>query len=204
MENQLNAELALIERILNGERHLFHDLIQPYERRVYLSALAILQHEADAEDVAQDVLLKAFTNLHQFRAEAKFSTWLISITINEARQRIRTNTRRRTESLDDEPEHQSFSPSILADWKEVPLISLENKELQQFLREAVAELAPIYREAFIARDINGLTVIETARILGISIPATKVRLHRARMMLQRKLAPYLKDQFPRARRFPWF
>ena len=204
MENEFNAELMLVERILKGERQLFHNLVQPYENRVYLAALAILQNEADAEDVAQDAFLKAFTHLHQFRAEAKFSTWLISITGNEARRRIRTNTRRRTESLDADPVDQSFSPAILTDWKEVPLIALENKELQQLLRDVIAELPTIYREVFAARDIDGFSVAETAQILGISVAATKVRLHRARMMLQRRLAPYLKNRFRRARRWPWF
>src|SRR5213595_2500290 len=82
-------EGALIERIRNGERELFYDLIRPYERRVYAAAFAILRNEADAEDAAQEAVLKAFRNIRQFRAEARFSTWLIQITVNEARMRLR-------------------------------------------------------------------------------------------------------------------
>ena len=80
---------SLIARIRNGESFLFAELVKPYERRVYLTALALLRNEADAQDVAQEAILKAFTHLHQFRGEARFSTWLIQITVNEARMRQR-------------------------------------------------------------------------------------------------------------------
>lgn len=204
MENDLSLEHELIRRILAGEHQLFHDLIRPHERRVYLSALAVLQNEADTEEASQEALLKAFTHLHQFRFEAKFSTWLISIAINEARQRIRSGAKVREESLDAESEDQPVSPALLADWKEIPLASLEQMELRHQLRRAVEELPVIYREVFTARDIDGLGVSDTAQALGVTATAVKVRLHRARMMLQRKLAPYLKGSVSKARRLPWF
>ncbi len=204
MQNDLTSEREAIQRIVGGEHQLFRELVRPYERQVYLSALAILRNEADAEEAAQESLLKAFTHLHQFRFEAKFSTWLISISINEARQKIRSSAKIRTESLDAEPEDQSFSPAVLADWKEVPLVCLEQMELRHVLRGAVADLPDIYREVFTARDIDGLSVNDTAQVLGITAAAVKVRLHRARMMLQRRLAPYLKSTFGRNRRLPWF
>ena len=80
------TEIILIERIRKGEKELFADLIQPYERQVYITALAILQNEADAQDVAQEAILKAFTHLWQFRGDSRFSTWLTRVTINEARR----------------------------------------------------------------------------------------------------------------------
>src|SRR5271166_404223 len=85
---QFNEE-TLIRRVRDGEHELFYDLIRPYERRLYATAFAILRNEADAEDAAQDAVLKAFKHIHQFRAEARFSTWLIQITVNEARMRRR-------------------------------------------------------------------------------------------------------------------
>src|ERR1700691_3298729 len=85
---QGNEEM-LLRRVLAGERDLFYELIRPYERRVYAAAFAILRNEADAEDVAQEAILKAFKHIGQFRAEARFSTWLIQITVNEARMRRR-------------------------------------------------------------------------------------------------------------------
>jgi RNA polymerase sigma-70 factor (ECF subfamily) len=83
------SEQSLIRRICNGESSLFSELVKPYERRVYVTALALLRNEADAQDVAQEAILKAFANLRQFRGESRFSTWLIQITVNEARMRQR-------------------------------------------------------------------------------------------------------------------
>lgn len=85
---QIN-EAMLIRRVRDGEHELFYQLIRPYERRVYAAAFAVLRNEADAEDVAQEALLKAFKHIRQFREEARFSTWLIQITVNEARMRRR-------------------------------------------------------------------------------------------------------------------
>jgi RNA polymerase sigma-70 factor (ECF subfamily) len=94
-------EAELIQHIKSGEHDLFYRLIQPYERRVYAAALAVLRNEADAEDVAQDSILKVFRHLSQFRGEAKFSTWLLQITVNEARMRKRRMTARAMESISD-------------------------------------------------------------------------------------------------------
>jgi RNA polymerase sigma factor (sigma-70 family) len=87
----LGNEETLIARIRNGETSLFATLVKPYERRVYMTALALLRNQADAEDVAQEAILKAFTHLNQFRGESRFSTWLIQITVNEARMRQRNS-----------------------------------------------------------------------------------------------------------------
>src|SRR5580698_7213719 len=96
-------EAAMIASILAGNTHEFHELIRPHERSVYVMALSMLQNEADAEDVAQEAFLKAFRNLANFRGEAKFSTWLISIALNEARSRLRSQKNVKMESLDDPP-----------------------------------------------------------------------------------------------------
>src|SRR5947209_10702907 len=99
-------EATLIERIQNGERELFYELIQPYERRVYAAAFAILRNEADAEDAAQEAVLKAFKHIRQFRAEARFSTWLIQITVNEARMRLRRDRSNVIEHIVDHPDEE--------------------------------------------------------------------------------------------------
>src|ERR1700692_103677 len=94
-------EQQLIASVQQGKRELFYELVRPYERRVYAAALAILRNEADAEDVAQEAVLKALANIRQFRAESRFSTWLIQITINEALMRRRRQRTRVVESIDD-------------------------------------------------------------------------------------------------------
>ena len=194
----------MIAKILAGESQLFHELIRPYERRVYVMALSFLHNEADAEDAAQEAFLKAFRNLSSFRGEAKFGTWLVSITLNEARSRIRSRNTVKMESLDEPADDQGhISPALLRDWKEIPSEALERKEVRLLLQQAITALPLIYREVFQLRDIEQLSVNEAAAALGISIAAVKVRLHRARMMLQKKLAPELKQVAPKRRWWAW-
>lgn len=199
-------EPATIAAILAGNSQLFHDLIRPYERSVYMVALSMLKNSADAEDATQEAFLKAFCGLASFRSESKFSTWLISITINEARSRLRKQKASRTESLDDTSEDRTpISPAALTDWREIPSEVLERQEVRLLLKEAITALPDIYREVFVLRDMEELSVNESAAVLGISIASVKVRLHRARIMLQKTLAPQLKNMFaPKKRRFTWF
>jgi RNA polymerase sigma-70 factor (ECF subfamily) len=185
-------EDALIQRVRAGEHDLFYELIRPHERRVYAAALAILRNEADAEDVAQEAVLKAFQHIRQFRAEARFSTWLIQIVVNEARMRKRKEHSHLMEPMVDlEDEEGSHTPRDFADWREVPLETLERKEIRQNLAEALASLGEKYREVFVLRDMQHLTIEETAKALGISTASVKTRLLRARLMLRDLLAPGL-------------
>ncbi len=182
----------LIQRIRNGEHELFYDLIQPYERRVYATAFAILRNEADAEDVAQEAVLKAFKHIRQFRAEARFSTWLTQITINEAHMWRRKQHANVMEPIvDRKDEEGNYTPRDFADWREIPLETLERKEVRQKLGEALASLGEKYREIFVLRDMQHLSIEETAKILGISTASVKTRLLRARLMLRDLLAPGL-------------
>ena len=197
-----HAETLVIAAILAGNTHLFHDLIRPYERTVFSMAMALLRNPQEAEDVVQETFLKALRNLHTFRAEARFSTWLVSIALNEARSRLRG--RRDFESLDDDSdEARRIAPELLRDWREVPSEVLERLEIRKLLTEAVAELPMIYREVFLLREIEELSISESAQALSISVASVKVRLHRARIMLQRRLAPQLRRLAPKRRRFPW-
>jgi RNA polymerase sigma-70 factor (ECF subfamily) len=197
-------ESQMIASILGGNTQQFHDLIRPHERSVYIMALSLLQNEADAEDAAQEAILKAFRNLAQFRGEAKFGTWLVSIALNEARGRLRSRKAVAMRSIDDIPEGQeNVSPALLRDWREIPSEALERKEVRQLLQHAIGELPLIYREVFLLRDVEEQSVNESAEALGISISSVKVRLHRARIMLQQKLVPQLKQVNPKRRWFPW-
>jgi RNA polymerase sigma-70 factor, ECF subfamily len=197
-------EAQIIASILAGNTHLFHDLIRPHERSVYAMALSLLHNEADAEDVAQEAFLKAFRNLGKFRGESKFSTWLISITLNEARGRLRSKKNVKLESLDEPREGEgTVPPALLRDWREIPSEALERQEIRQMLQQAITDLPLIYREVFLLRDVEDLSVNQSAEALGISIASVKVRLHRARIMLQKKLVPQLKKANPKRRWFSW-
>src|ERR1700683_3074762 len=139
-------EAQMIAKILAADSQLFHELIRPYERRVYVMALSFLHNEADAEDAAQEAFLKAYRNLSSFRGESKFGTWLISIALNEARSRLRRATTGTMESLDAPPDgHGQVSHAWLRDWREIPSEVLERQEIRHLLQRAVGELPQIYR-----------------------------------------------------------
>ena len=188
--NDAVTEGALIRRVAAGERELFYELIRPYERRVYAAAFAILRNEADAEDAAQEAMLKAFRHIRQFRAEARFSTWLLQIAVNEARMRRRKEHANIMEPIAGrQDEEGNYTPRDFADWREIPSETLERNEVRQKLAEALAEVGQIYREVFVLRDMQHLSIEETAKALGISTAAVKTRLLRARLMLRDLLAP---------------
>jgi RNA polymerase sigma-70 factor (ECF subfamily) len=195
----------MIASILAGDTQLYHQLIRPYERSVYMMALSYMKSEADAEDVAQEAFLKAFHHLATFRAKAKFSTWLIGIALNEARSRLRREGILKMESIDDTSDRAGdTSPAMLRDWREVPSEALERKEVRQMLQQAITNLPAIYREVFVLRDVEEFNNVETAAALSISVGNVKVRLHRARLMLQKQLAPLLRNMNPKRRWIPWF
>jgi RNA polymerase sigma-70 factor, ECF subfamily len=198
------SEAEYIRRILAGERRLFHDLIRPCERPIYFLLLSILKNEAEAEDVAQETAIKVFLNLRNFRGESQFRTWVLSIARNEALGRLRKLAVRREDSLDAGIDEQTgdYTPAILTSWREVPAEALERKELGDLLRRAVEGLPEIYRNVMLLRDIEEMDVRETAQALGITEGAVKVRLHRARALLQRTLAPQLGAYVPK--RKGWF
>ena len=183
-------EQDLILDVQRGQHELFYELVRPYERRVYAAALAILRNEHDAEDAAQEAMLKAFANIRQFRAEARFSTWLIQITVNEALMRRRRERTVVMEGIDDrrDSEESEYAPREFADWREIPSEALERKEVRQRLAEALGTLDRKYREVFVLRDMEQMNIQETAEALGISVASVKTRLLRARLMLRDLLA----------------
>ncbi len=185
-------EATLIRRVREGEHELFYELIRPYERRLYAAAFAILRNQADAEDAVQEAVLKAFKYIRQFRAEARVSTWLIQIAVNEARMRRRKTHANIMEPIDvPQGEEGNYTPRDFADWREIPSETLERNEIRQKLAEALAGLGQIYREVFVLRDMQQFTIEETAKALGISAASVKTRLSRARLMLRDLLAPGL-------------
>jgi RNA polymerase sigma-70 factor (ECF subfamily) len=185
-------EQELLRRVQAGEKEYFYELIKPYQRRIYTATYSILRNDADAEDAAQEAFLKALAHVQQFRAEARFSTWLIQIAVNEALMRRRKNHSDVMEPIGERQEDDgTYTPRDFADWREIPSEALERKELRQKLADAVATLAEKYREVFVLRDMQHLSIEETAEMLGISSASVKTRLLRARLMLRDLLSPGL-------------
>jgi RNA polymerase sigma-70 factor, ECF subfamily len=184
-------EAELIQRVCDGDTEAFYALVEPCERGVFTAAMSILNNAADAEEVAQEAVLKAFNALPRFRRESKFSTWLIQITINEARLKLRKDRRHLYESID-EPENDDegdYFPKDFADWREIPSEELQRKQLREALRRALDALPQKYREVLILRDIQHLSIQETAQVLGITEGSVKTRLLRARFQMRDALAP---------------
>jgi len=194
---QLLQEQVLLHRVQAGQNEYFYELIKPYQRRVYSAALSILRNEAEAEDAAQEAFLKALANIRQFRSQARFSTWLIQIAVNEALMKKRRAHADVMEPIGErEDEDGSYTPRDFADWREIPSETLERKEVRSKLASAVAALAEKYRQVFLLRDVQHMSIEETAEALGISRASVKTRLVRARLMLRDMLAPGLGS--------PWF
>ena len=187
-----DSEAVLIARVRDGDHEAFYDLVRPHERGIYLSALSILNNDADAEEVVQEAILKAFKAIGRFRGEAKFSTWIIQITMNEARMKLRKDRRHLYDSLDaplKAEDEGDYIPRDFADWREIPSEELENKRLREALRRALDALPPKYKQVLVLRDVEHLNIAESAKLIGITEASVKTRLLRARLMMRDALAP---------------
>jgi RNA polymerase sigma-70 factor (ECF subfamily) len=184
------TEPELIHRILSGERELYYNLVAPYERMVYVSALSLLRDETEAEDCAQEAFLKGFHHLAEFRGESKFGSWLVRITLNEAKMKIRKMRGDLFESVDQVAEGEEEFPSrSLVDWRAIPSEDLERKEIRGLIEKAIEKLPEKYRVVLMLRDIQGLDVATTAQLIGVNEPVVKTRLSRARFKMRELLAP---------------
>jgi RNA polymerase sigma-70 factor (ECF subfamily) len=190
LQNELR-EYELISQICAGKNDLFYALIKPYQRTVFSIAYSVLNNAADAEEIAQEVFLKTFKGLKNFRGEAKFSTWLIQITLNEARARLRRTRRNLHQSQDDGAMSETGGcvPRDLADWREIPSEALARKELRHKIEATLQSLQPIYRDVLVLRELHQISTAETSQLLGISQDLVKTRLRRARLQMREALAP---------------
>jgi RNA polymerase sigma-70 factor (ECF subfamily) len=181
-------EAQMIVAVLNGQASVFADLVRPYEPALYRVAFTMLRNQADAEDVTQETLLRALRKLQSFRSEARFSTWLISIAMNEARGQLRRRKVRPLASAESSLDGPARSPELLVrDQRESPLDRLAQAELRALLRGAISKLPPIYKAVLQLRILDEQSIRATAQTLKWSEGAVKVRLHRARRLLRRHL-----------------
>jgi RNA polymerase sigma-70 factor (ECF subfamily) len=190
------SDEELVHRVQQGDIEAFGQLARRHQRTVYWVIHAILHNPADSEEILQESFLKALEHIRDFRGESRFSTWLIRIAINEARMRYRKYRLGLQESLDTQREDQgddgTFRPRELTDWHPNPEERWAKEEVAALLRRAIRSLPPIYREVFLLRDVEHLSTEETASALELTVPATKTRLLRARLMMREFLAPYFK------------
>ena len=185
-------ESALVARAKAGDAEAFTELVNRYERRIFRLAKHITQNEEDAEDVLQDAFLKAYEHVGGFQEQSKFYTWLVRIAVNEALMKLRKRRSGKVFSLDEAVDTgEETVAREIAVWDD-PEQRYSQKELRAILQQAIDGLAPIFRTVFVLRDVDELSTEETASVLGISIPAVKSRLLRARLQLRDKLTRFFK------------
>ena len=184
---KIDDEAALVAAAKGGNTSAFEELVNRYERKIFRLAQNITQNREDAQDVMQDAFLKSYEHLHDFQGDSRFYTWLVRITVNEALMRLRKR-RPNQVALDEYIETgEDPLPREIADWGPTPEQRFAQTELQGILSEAIEKLEPPFRIVFVLRDIENLSTEHTAELLGLSVPAVKSRLLRARLKLRQKL-----------------
>jgi RNA polymerase sigma-70 factor (ECF subfamily) len=192
----VDDEATLIAQLRAGEEAAFEQVVRLYGGRLLAVARRIVGSDEDARDVVQDAFLNAFKNLDRFEGNAKLSTWLHRIAVNAALMKLRTRRRKPEQSI------ETLLPAFLDDghheerfksWDEPIDKIMERKEARDLVRRQIDALPESYRTVLVLRDIEGLDTEETANMLGLSVNATKIRLHRARQALRSLLAPHFRS-----------
>jgi RNA polymerase sigma-70 factor, ECF subfamily len=186
-------EHQLVAAAMAGDATAFEELVTRYERKIFRLTMNITRNREDAEDAMQDAFLKSYSHLKTFQGDSRFYTWLVRIAANEALMRLRK--RRPNQFSLDEPMEgdEDLMPRELQDWGPGPEQRFAQTEMREILSGVIEELEPDYRIVFVLRDIEELSTEETAASLGISIPAVKSRLLRARLKLREKLNRYFQQ-----------
>lgn len=192
------SDNELVQRAKAGDLAAFEMLADRHEQRVYSLAMRMLRQEQDAEDVTQQTFLSALEHLQNFRSESSFSTWLFRIATHAALKIIRKRRGVQMVSLEEATEERDGydtvpHPEYIADWRQSPEQLVHNHEIRRLLDEALAKLDEKHRLVFLLRDVQGLSVLETAETLGLSEANVKVRLLRARLQLREQLTQALGD-----------
>jgi RNA polymerase sigma-70 factor, ECF subfamily len=192
----MDDEDELIVHAKERDHQAFATLMKRYDRRIYRLAIHITRNEEDAKDVLQESFLKAYTHLDRFENRSRFYTWLVRITVNEALMKLRKSRQREEVSLDEGPlaDDGEFLPRRIAGWEKNPEQRYLGSELQEILKKAIDELKLPYRIVFQLRDIDQLSIEETAQALQLSHATVKTRLLRARLQLRELLTPYFRKR----------
>jgi RNA polymerase sigma-70 factor (ECF subfamily) len=185
-------EHLLVAAAKRGDVHAFEELVNRYEAKIFRLTMNITRNREDAEDAMQDAFLKSYAHLKDFQEDSRFYTWLVRIAANEALMRLRK--RRPNQFSLDEPIEgdEDLMPRELEDWGPSPEQRFAQTEMHEILSEVIDKLEPDFRVVFVLRDVEELSTEETAKVLGISIPAVKSRLLRARLKLRQKLDRYFR------------
>ena len=194
---EVHPDILLVNRARQGDVQAFEQLVKQYDRQVFRILPILGDVLSDAEDVVQDAFLKAYEKLDQFQGNSKFYTWLVRIAVNESLMRLRKRRTGKLVSMDEDVQTDEGSvPRDFADWAPNPEQNYTQTELAEILRKTIQGLPQGFRVVFVLRDVEGLSTEETAETLGLSVPAVKSRLLRARLQLRERLTRYFGRKAP--------
>src|SRR5690242_2930833 len=186
-------EAVLVAQAKDGDTQAFGELVRRYEGKIFRLAQHITQNREDAEDVLQETFMKAYEHLEQFKGDSKFYTWIVRIAVNQSLMKLRRRKNDKSVSLDEQIDTgEDTVVREIAAWGEDPEERFSREELSEILDSAIDGLEPLYRSVFVLRDIDELSTEETAEALGLSVPAVKSRLLRARLQLRERLTRFFK------------
>jgi RNA polymerase sigma-70 factor, ECF subfamily len=201
----LSDDAVLVRRALSRDADAFRTIMQRHNRRLYRIARSVLRNNTDAEDAVQEAYVSAFTHLASYRGESSLAAWLSRIVMNEALGRLRG--RRSTVDIDTLEISRTSADIIqfpLSAPNDDPERTMAQRQILQLVETATDSLPDVYRRVFVTRVIEGMSVEETADLLGIKPETVKTRLHRARALvrdqLDKQIGPVLMDAFPFAGR----
>jgi RNA polymerase sigma-70 factor (ECF subfamily) len=186
-------EQEMLAALRRRDPDAFSQLFESHSDKVYRLAVGLLENEGEAEEVVQDAFMRLFERLEQFEGRSKLSTWLYRVTYNLCQDRLRKRRPEVALAMDIDDEDPIPVPRIFVDWSQVPERYLTEAEITAELDRAIATLPPNLKAVFMLREIEGLSTKECADVLEISGSATKVRLHRARLLLREQLAEYFTE-----------
>ena len=188
-------DLDLVHASQNGDVAAFEQLVKRYDRKLLRIAQSVTHNREDSQDAVQETFLKAYQHLAEFREESQFSTWLIRITVNQSLMKLRKQRPIRDVSLDEDFQADGdMFPMEVTDWAPNPEQLYWATELRNILIKTLEELRPILRTVFVLRDIEGLSIGQTAEVLNLSHAAVKARLWRGRLQLRERLNKYFGKQ----------
>ena len=193
-------DLDLVHASKNGDVAAFEQLVNRYDRRLLRISQHITHNREDSQDAVQEAFLKAYQHLAEFREDSQFSTWLIRITVNQSLMKVRKQRAVREVSLDEDFQADGdILPMEVTDWAPNPEQLYWATELRNILIKTLNELRPILRTVFVLRDIEGLSIDQTAEVLNLSHAAVKARLWRVRLQLRERLNKYFTKETISAR-----
>jgi RNA polymerase sigma-70 factor (ECF subfamily) len=191
-----DLERSLLRRLRDRDERAFRELVQAHRDRVYNITFRMLGNRAEAEDVAQEVFIAVFKNIDDFREQSKFSTWLYRIAVNHCKNRIKYLARRHDrdrDELDETTQGAGVNGSISGPVPSAPDRALEGAQMEKLVQDAIATLEDDQRIVVVLRDVEDLSIEEICEITGLPDGTVKSRLHRARLVLRKRLQRHVGD-----------